>query len=163
MMNRHVLSLSFATIIGTLIGSSTVLAQFAYPRTEAGATVVEDQKAGAPPFDQSWPSDPFPSSQSPSPRQPATPSAPSAGQSSGQMSEAEARMRIMLMQQAIKNGPGGLFAPTIRSMLNGPGADPCAHYTDPSARGACKNKDFWAADRLQRDRSPSAERDWYNR
>ena len=82
------------------------------------------------------------------------------------MSEQEAQMRAALMQHGL--GFGGIFGPALQNWLNSPSApaaedDACSGYSDYAAHQACGNGDLWAADRLQQDQSPSAERDWYNR
>lgn len=80
-----------------------------------------------------------------------------------QMSEAEIRMRIMLLQKSM--GFGGIFGPMI-APLNRPSAPKqksCDAYSDYAACQAYRNGDQWAADRLQRQESTPAERDWYNR
>lgn len=84
----------------------------------------------------------------------------------GQMSDAEARMRIMLLQRSM--GFGGIFRPAMDDWMRSPsapagGGGNCGGYSDYAAKQACKSGDGWAADRLQQRRSTGAERDWYNR
>lgn len=92
-----------------------------------------------------------------------------ARQAPGQMSDAERKLRMALLQRSM--GFGGIFGPMI-APLNRPGAGggpprpaqkSCGAYSDYAACQAYRNGDRWAADRLQNKRSTGAERDWYNR
>jgi hypothetical protein len=78
------------------------------------------------------------------------------------MSDAEAQLRILLLQRSL--GFGGIFGPALQDWRNSPSPDRgCGAYTDPAACNAYRAGDLWAADRLQRRESTPAERDWYNR
>lgn len=78
------------------------------------------------------------------------------------MSDAEAQLRILLLQRSM--GFGGIFGPALKDWANTPSRDEgCGRYTDPAACNAHRVGDDWAADRLQRHESTPAERDWYNR
>jgi len=90
-----------------------------------------------------------------------------AKQSQGQgMSDAEARMRIMLLRRSMQFG--GIFRPAMddwmsSSSASSGGSGRCGSYSDYAAQQACKSGNGWAADRLQNKQSNGAERDWYNR
>jgi hypothetical protein len=84
-----------------------------------------------------------------------------AQQSQQGMSDAEARMRIMLLQRSMQFG--GIFRPAMDDWMRSPPADRCSGYSDSAAKQACKSGNGWAADRLQNKQSNPAERDWYNR
>ncbi len=102
------------------------------------------------------------------PQPPANPPASKRNQqanpSSGGPSEAELKLRMMLMQRSM--GFGGIFGPLIAPLNQGGGSskqNECGHYTDYAACKAYKAGDGWAADRLQNHQSTPSERDWYNR
>jgi hypothetical protein len=103
-----------------------------------------------------------------SPQAPANPPAskrnPQANPNPGGPSEAELKLRMMLMQRSM--GFGGIFGPLIAPLNKSGGGskgNECGHYTDYAACQAYKAGDGWAADRLQNHQSTPAERDWYNR
>jgi hypothetical protein len=104
-----------------------------------------------------------------SPQPPANPPASKrnpqaqANPNQGGPSEAELKLRMMLMQRSM--GFGGIFGPLIAPLNKSGGSkqDECGQYTDYAACQAHKAGDGWAADRLQNKQSTPAERDWYNR
>jgi hypothetical protein len=95
---------------------------------------------------------------------PASKRSQQANPNAGGPSEAELKLRMMLMQRSM--GFGGIFGPLIAPLNQGGGSskqNECGHYTDYAACQAYKAGDGWAADRLQNHRSTPSERDWYNR
>jgi hypothetical protein len=87
-------------------------------------------------------------------------------QQSSQGSDAEMRMRMMLLQRSMQfggifGGSNGIIAGFMKG--NGSSNSNCTGYNEYAAKRACENGDLWAAQRIEGHEASGSETDWYNR